>query len=61
MIRAEVLRVPDGADRFLANTESAQNAVTLKPLAGVSATGAELRATLPQLSWAVIELEVTKN
>jgi alpha-N-arabinofuranosidase len=34
--------------------------VGLKPLQGAKASGSELRATLPALSWAVIELDVAK-
>lgn len=58
VVRAEVLRVPEGADRFTANSRNAQDAVGLQPLGGVGAAGGELRATLPALSWAVIELQV---
>jgi alpha-L-arabinofuranosidase len=57
--RAEVLTVPEGGDRFTANTEITQDAVGLTRLDAVAIDeGGELRATLPALSWAVVELEV---
>lgn len=59
--RAEVLRVPEGGDRFTRNTLHAQDQVGLVPLDGVKAAGDELKLTLPALSWAVVELEVGKN
>ncbi|WP_287932393.1 alpha-N-arabinofuranosidase [Arthrobacter sp.] len=59
--RAEVLKVPEGGDRFTRNTLEAQDRVGLVPLDGVSAAGDELKVTLPALSWAVVELEVGKN
>ncbi|PYI68134.1 alpha-L-arabinofuranosidase [Arthrobacter livingstonensis] len=59
--RAEVLRVPEGGDRFTRNTLHAQDQVGLVPLNGVKAAGDELKLTLPALSWAVVELEVGKN
>jgi alpha-N-arabinofuranosidase len=55
VVRAEVLEIPEGGNRFTANTQSGPNQVGLKPLEGVKASGSELRATLPALSWAVIE------
>jgi alpha-N-arabinofuranosidase len=58
--RAEVLAVPEGGDRFTANTEQAQDAVGLVPLDGVTVDGGSVRLTLPALSWAVVELEVAK-
>jgi alpha-N-arabinofuranosidase len=58
--RAEVLTVPEGADRFTSNNEQNQDRVTLKPLSDVTADSGTLHATLPPLSWAVIETEVTK-
>jgi alpha-N-arabinofuranosidase len=61
VIRAEVLRVPDGADRFITNTQENPDAVGLTPMEGVKAAGGELRASLPALSWTVIELEVVRN
>lgn len=61
VVRAEVLEIPEGGDRFTANTQSNPNQVGLKPLEGAKASGSELRLTLPALSWAVIELDVVKN
>jgi alpha-L-arabinofuranosidase len=61
VVRAEVLQVPEGADRFITNTETDQDNVGLRRLEGVKAVGSELRATLPALSWAVIELDVVQN
>jgi alpha-N-arabinofuranosidase len=58
--RAEVLRIPEGSDRFTTNDEQHQNRVGLTGLSGVTVDGGTLRATLPALSWAVIEVEVTK-
>jgi len=60
VVRSEVLAVPEGGDRFTANTEQAQDAVGLVPLDGVTVDGGSARLTLPALSWAVVELEVTK-
>lgn len=61
VIRAEVLEIPEGGDRFTANAQTSQDQVGLKPLEGAKASGSELRLTLPALSWAVIELEVVKS
>ncbi|NUP74913.1 MAG: alpha-N-arabinofuranosidase [Sinomonas sp.] len=61
VVRAEVLQVPEGADRFAANSESSQSAVGLQQLHTVKASGGELRATLPALSWTVVELEVANS
>ncbi|MGT2462790.1 arabinosylfuranosidase ArfA [Sinomonas atrocyanea] len=61
IVRAEVLQVPEGADRFAANSQHAQDTVGLQPLEGVDVAAGELRATLPALSWAVVELEVARN
>ena len=58
--RAEVLRVPNGKDRFATNTLESGEQVGLSPLAGVTVTGSRLRFTLPALCWAVIEVEVTR-
>jgi alpha-N-arabinofuranosidase len=60
VVRAEVLEIPDGGDRFTINSQDQPGRVGLKPLDGVKATGSELRLTLPALSWAVVELEVAK-
>jgi alpha-N-arabinofuranosidase len=56
--RAEVLTIPEGGDRFSANTEDAQDAVGLVKLEAVGVENGELKATLPALSWAVVELQV---
>lgn len=60
VVRAEVLEIPDGGDRFTINSQDQPGRVGLKPLDGVKATGSELRLTLPALSWAFVELEVAK-
>jgi alpha-L-arabinofuranosidase len=57
---AEVLTVPDGADRFTANLEDSQDRVGLRPLDGVGIDDGVLRATLPPLSWAAIVVEVAR-
>jgi alpha-N-arabinofuranosidase len=57
--RAEVLTVPDGGDRFSANTEQEQSAVGLTPLDAAINEGV-VRVTLPALSWAVVPLEVSR-
>ncbi len=59
--RAEVLQAPEGADRFASNTLAARERVGLTGLDGVTPAGSELRLTLPALSWAVVELEVTRS
>jgi len=59
VLRAEVLDVPEGGDRFTANLQDSQDRVGLRPLDGVTADGSRLTLTLPALSWAVVELEVT--
>ena len=61
VVRADVLRIPDGADRFITNTQANPGAVGLIPLEGVKAAGGEVRASLPALSWTAIELEVVRN
>jgi alpha-N-arabinofuranosidase len=61
VLRAEVLRIPEGGDRHTANTLDAQDAVGLVPLDGVSVDGAAATLTLPALSWAVVELEVARS
>ena len=57
--RAEVLEVPEGGNRFSANTEKDQHTVGLHTLEGVAVDGGRMTLTLPALSWAVVELEVT--
>ncbi len=58
--RAEVLQIPEGGDRFTANTLDSQDSVGLVALDGVTVDASTARLTLPALSWAVVELEVTK-
>jgi alpha-N-arabinofuranosidase len=55
--RAEVLTVPEGGDRFTANTEDAQDAVGLSKLEDATVEDGQLRVSLPPLSWAVVEIE----
>ncbi|WP_207453884.1 arabinosylfuranosidase ArfA [Herbiconiux sp. SYSU D00978] len=57
--RAEVLTVPEGGDRFAANTEQDQDRVGLRPLDAAIDEGV-VRVTLPALSWAVVPLEVSR-
>jgi alpha-N-arabinofuranosidase len=61
VVRAEVLEIPEGGDRFTINNQEKPDRVGLKPLEGAKATGSELRLGLPALSWAVVELDVAKN
>src|SRR6478735_4157223 len=61
VVRAEVLEIPDGGDRFTINNQENPGRVGLKPLEGAKANGSELRLSLPALSWAVVELDVVKN
>jgi alpha-N-arabinofuranosidase len=58
--RSEVLRIPEGGDRFTANDEVSQDRVALTTLGGVTADADTLRLTLPALSWAVVEVEAEK-
>ena len=58
--RAEVLTVPEGGDRFTASTQERPDAVGLTPLEDVQVDGSTATVRLPALSWAVVELEVTK-
>jgi alpha-N-arabinofuranosidase len=60
VVGAEVLTVPENADRFTTNDEQHQDRVGLRPLADVAVDGGTLRATLPALSWAVVQVEVAK-
>ncbi|WP_261165430.1 alpha-N-arabinofuranosidase [Microbacterium sp. Marseille-Q6965] len=57
---AEVLTVPDDGDRHTKNTESEQDRVGLVPLRDVAVVDGALRATLPALSWAVVEFDVAR-
>jgi alpha-N-arabinofuranosidase len=60
LTRAEVLTVPEGGDRFTANTEDAQDAVGLSKLEDATVEDGQLRVSLPPLSWAVVEIEATE-
>lgn len=57
--RAEVLSVPEGGTRLTANGQQNTDQVGLRPLAGVAVDGGRMTLTLPALSWAVVQLEVT--
>lgn len=59
--RAEVLQVPEGANRFATNNPEVGEQVGLHPLDGVQVDGGLLTFSLPALSWAVIEIEVSAN
>jgi alpha-N-arabinofuranosidase len=61
VLRAEVLKVPEGGDRFTKNTLDAQDQVGMVPLDGVTAAEDQLKVALPALSWSVVELEVARN
>lgn len=56
VVNAETLTIPDGGDRFTANLETTPDAVHMVPLAGAEIVDGAVRATLPALSWSVIEL-----
>jgi alpha-N-arabinofuranosidase len=58
VLRAEVLKTPEGGDRFSANTLESGEQVGLTPLENVTADGGRVTLTLPALSWAVVELDV---
>jgi alpha-N-arabinofuranosidase len=58
VVRAEVLEVPVGGDRFSANTIENGEQIGLKPLTGVSVADGNLTLSLPPLSWGVFEVEV---
>jgi alpha-N-arabinofuranosidase len=55
-----VLTVPDGGDRFSANTQDDQGRVGLRVLDEAALVDGALRLTLPALAWSVVELEVAK-
>jgi alpha-N-arabinofuranosidase len=57
---AQVLTTPDGADRFSANTVD-DHPVALVPWDGTRIEDAELKATLPALSWAVVRVKVSRT
>ena len=58
--RAEVLTVPDGTDRFAVNDEQHPDRVHPEPLDGVVVDGDTTRLRLPPLSWATVELDVSR-
>ncbi|MGA0566760.1 alpha-N-arabinofuranosidase [Rathayibacter sp. KR2-224] len=60
IVGAEVLTAPEQGDRFTTNDEQNQDRVGLRQLRDVAVDGGVLRATLPALSWAVVEVEVAK-
>lgn len=53
---AETLTIPETGDRHTANLETAPDAVRMMPLAAAEVVEGAVRATLPALSWSVIEL-----
>ncbi|GAT74104.1 alpha-N-arabinofuranosidase [Microbacterium sp. HM58-2] len=53
---AETLTIPEGGDRFTANLETTPDAVHMVPLVAAEVVDGSVRATLPALSWSVIEL-----
>lgn len=59
--RAELLTVPEGRDRFTANTQDDQEAVGLVPLQEVGLEDGIAHLKLPAMSWAVVELAVTPS
>lgn len=61
VLRAELLEIPSGGTRLTANTLDAQDAVGLVPLDGVTVDGSTATLRLPALSWAVVEIEVSKG
>ncbi|MFK3835249.1 alpha-N-arabinofuranosidase [Microbacterium sp. NPDC087868] len=58
--QAETLTIPEGGDRRTANLETTPDTVHMVPLAAAEIVDGTVRATLPALSWSVIELEVTR-
>ncbi|WP_136518090.1 MULTISPECIES: arabinosylfuranosidase ArfA [Cellulomonas] len=59
VLAAEVLDVPEGGDRYTANTQENPDAVGLRPLGDVTVDGEQVALRLPPLSWAVVQLEAT--
>ncbi|MET0933997.1 MAG: alpha-N-arabinofuranosidase [Mycetocola sp.] len=58
IVRAEILAAPDGGDRFVSN-RNGEERVRLRPLPGVDVRDGGVTLSLPALSWAVLELDVT--
>jgi alpha-N-arabinofuranosidase len=56
VVGAETLTIPEGGDRFTSNLETTPDAVHMVPLSAAEAVDGSVRATLPALSWSVIEL-----
>jgi len=56
VVNAETLTIPEGGDRHTSNLETTQDAVHMVPLAAAEVVDGAVRATLPPLSWSVIEL-----
>lgn len=60
VLRAELLTIPEGGDRHVANTLENPEAVTLVPLDSVGIEDGVVNLRLPALSWAVVQLETTQ-
>ena len=52
--------MPEDGDRHTKNTEAEQDRVGLVPLRDVDVDEGSLRATMPPLSWAVVEFDVAR-
>ena len=61
MVRAEVLTAGEGQDRHSANTSQTPDLVAMTTLTDVQALDGTLRVRLPALSWAVVQIEVTRT
>jgi alpha-N-arabinofuranosidase len=60
VVEAETLTIPEGGDRHTSNLETAPDSVHMVPLGAVEVVDGAVRATLPPLSWSVIQLEVAR-
>lgn len=58
--QAETLTVPEGGDKSTSNLETTPDTVHMVPLGAAEVVGGAVRATLPPLSWSVLELDVTR-
>lgn len=58
---AEVLTIPEGADRFANNDPANPDRVGLRPLEGVGVDGDVVSLALPPLSWAVVQIAATSS
>jgi len=56
VVNAETLTIPEGGDRHTANVETSPDAVHMVPLTAAEVVDGVVRATLPPLSWSVLEL-----